>query len=72
MMAPSKMGWPGSAATTKRGPPRANVDSRLRGNDMVSAARVCRGAKPLCRESEEPVSKPFVPVNIETQDYEWG
>ena len=20
----------------------------------------------------EPVSKPFVPVNIETQDYEWG
>ena len=25
-----------------------------------------------CRRSEEPVSKPFVPVNIETQDYEWG
>jgi hypothetical protein len=25
-----------------------------------------------CRESEEPVSKPFVPVNIETQAYEWG
>ena len=30
------------------------------------------GAAGRCRESEEPVSKPFVPVKIETQDYEWG
>jgi len=25
-----------------------------------------------CRGFGEPVSKPFVPVKIETQDYEWG
>ena len=56
-----------SAATMKRGPPRTNLDSRFRGNDTGESA----GTRP-CRGSGEPVSKPFVPVNIETQDYEWG
>ena len=45
------------------GVPQIGVPPSERGKEVRDASR---------RESEEPVSKPFVPVNIETQDYEWG